>query len=56
MTGHERDAVAVDLSHPDRARRRAERGVDAQLLDVFEEFVEARAAEDTDHGAVSTAA
>jgi hypothetical protein len=30
--------------------------VDAQLLDVFEEFVEARPPEDADHGAVSTAA
>src|SRR5205814_8745944 len=56
MAGHEGHARAVDRADPDRRRGRAEGRVSAQLIEVVEELVEARAAEDADHGAVSTAA
>src|SRR3954447_5673185 len=51
---HEGNLLAVDLPHADRRRRRAVRGLEAHLLNLVEELVEARAAEDADHWAAWT--
>src|SRR3954447_14438824 len=55
MPRHEGDLLALDRADADRGGRRPERRVQAHLLHVIEELVEARAAEDANHGAVSTA-
>jgi hypothetical protein len=44
----ERHAPPADLAQGDRRRRVPERGVDVDLLDVLQERVETRSAEDAD--------
>jgi hypothetical protein len=48
MPGQEGDTPPADLSHRQQGRGLTVRGVDPDLLDVFQERVEAGAAEDPD--------
>ena len=50
VSREERHPPARDLAHRDRGRGRAVGGLDDDALDILEERIEARAAEDADLG------